>query len=56
MMIPWTIPSMAPPPVPKLGAGVVFQSVPSRDLIPVLSFSMAAAAYYRRRFNSVKFR
>lgn len=53
MTLPWTIPSMAPPAVPKLGNGVVFQTVPSTDLIPILSFSTDVPNYIRRRLRAL---
>lgn len=47
----WTIPSMAPPAIPKLGHGVVFQSLASSELFPVLAFSMTVPSYLRRKLN-----
>jgi hypothetical protein len=50
---PWTIPSMAPPAIPVLGNGLVFQTLGSDERVPVLAFSMTVPSYLRRRLRNL---
>ena len=49
----WTIPSMAPPAIPGLGLGVVFQTLTAKSPVPVLAFSMTVPSYQRRKLRKL---
>lgn len=53
MVKSWTIPAMASPSIPKLGQGVVFQTLDENEQFPVLSFSMTVPDYLRRRLRKL---